>query len=73
MKESYLNENFDLSHFIWQKPIAIFIENKDCAISQQMNIEAFASKENYKALSDWHVIQVEPEESNQEIIPPNGF
>ena len=32
VNESYLSENYDLSNFIGQKPIAIFIENKDCAI-----------------------------------------
>ena len=39
----------------------------------EIHREAFASKENYKALSDWHVIQVDSEESNQEIILPNGI
>ena len=38
-----------------------------------MHREAFASKENYKALSDWHVIQVDSEGSNREIILPNGI
>ena len=37
-----------------------------------MHREAFAIKENYKALSDWHVVQVDSEESNQKIILPNG-
>ena len=59
VNESYLSENYDLSNFIGQKPIAIFIEKKDCAMCQQMHREAFASKESYKALSDWHVIQVD--------------
>ena len=57
VNESYFSENYDLSSFIGQKPIAIFIEKKDCAICQQMQ-KKFASKENYKALSDWHVIQL---------------
>ena len=73
VNEKYFSENFDLSNFIGQKPLAIFIEKKDCAICQQMHREAFASKENYKALSNWHVIQVDSEESNQEIILPNGI
>ena len=73
VNEKYFSENFVLSNFIGQKPIAIFIEKKDCAICQQMYKEAFASKENYKALSDWHVIQVDSEGSNQKIILPNGI
>ena len=72
VNESYFSENYDLSTFIGQKPIAIFIEKKDCAICQQMHREAFASKENYKALSDWHVIQIDVDELDQEIILPNG-
>ena len=73
VNEGYFSKNYDLSNFIGQKPIAIFIENKDCTLCQQMHREAFVSKENYKALSDWHVIQVDSEESNQEIIFPNGI
>ena len=73
VKENYFSENYNLSTFTGQKPIAIFIEKKDCAICQQMHREAFASKENYKALSDWHVIQVDSEDSTQEIILPNGI
>ncbi|MEL0278489.1 MAG: thioredoxin fold domain-containing protein, partial [Deltaproteobacteria bacterium] len=72
VNESYFSENYDLSTFIGQKPIAIFIEKKDCAICQQMHREAFASKENYKALSDWHVIQIDVDEVDQEIILPDG-
>ena len=72
VKENYFSENYNLSNFTCQKPIAIFIEKKDCAICQQMHREAFASKENYKALSDWHVIQIDVDELDQEIILPNG-
>ena len=50
MKDRYFIENYDLSNFIGQKPVAIFIDNKDCAICQQMRREAFGSKENYKTL-----------------------
>jgi len=38
-----------------------------------MHREAFASKENYKALNDWHVIQIDIDEADQEIILPNGI
>ena len=38
-----------------------------------MRREAFGSKENYKFLRDWHVIQVDSKESNWEIIFPNGI
>lgn len=72
VKQNYFSENYDLSTFIGQKPVAIFIEKKDCAICQQMHREAFASKENYKALSDWHVIQIDVDEVDQEIILPDG-
>jgi thioredoxin-related protein len=72
VKENYFSENYNLSNFSGQKPIAIFIEKKDCAICQQMHREAFASKENYKALSDWHVIQIDVDEVDQEIILPDG-
>ena len=72
VKENYFSENYNLSNFTGQKPIAIFIEKKDCAICQQMHREAFASKENYKALSDWHVIQIDVDEADQEIILPDG-
>ncbi len=72
VNESYFSENYDLSTFIGQKPVAIFIEKKDCAICQQMHREAFASKEIYKALSDWHVIQIDVDEVDQEIILPDG-
>ena len=72
VKENYFSENYNLSTFTGQKPIAIFIEKKDCAICQQMHREAFASKENYKALSDWHVIQIDVDEADQEIILPDG-
>ena len=34
VKEKYFSENFVLSNFIGHKPIAIFIENKDCTICQ---------------------------------------
>ena len=64
VEESYSGKNHDLSNFIWRKPIAIFIESKDCTICQQMHRKAFTSKEIYKALSDWHVIQIDSEESN---------
>ena len=73
VKEIYFSENFDLSTFTGEKPIAIFIEKRDCAICQQMHREAFASKENYKALNDWHVIQIDIDEADQEIILPNGI
>ena len=73
MKESYFSKNYDQSNHIGQRPIAIFIENKDFAICQQMHREAFTSKEIYKTLSDWHVIQIDSEESNEEIILPSGI
>ena len=73
MKESYLNENFDLSNFIKHKPIAIFIEIKDCATCQQIYREAFVSKDNYKVLSTWHVIQTDSEESGRETSFPSGI
>ena len=44
LKESYFSKNYDLSNFIGQKPGAIFIENKDCSICQQMHRGAFTSK-----------------------------
>ena len=72
VKENYFSENYNLSTFTGQKPIAIFIEKKDCSICQQMHREAFASKENYKALSDWHVIQIDVDEADQEITLPDG-
>ncbi len=52
MRESYFSKNYDLSNFIRQKPIAIFIENKDWSICQQMYKEDFTSKEICKALND---------------------
>ena len=64
MKVSYFRKNYDLSNFIDQKPIAIFIENKGWSIYQQMHKEDFTSKEICKALNDWHVIQIDSEESN---------
>ena len=48
-------------------------KNYSNSIFLMMGLHPTSVKENYKALSDWHVIQVDSEESNLEIILPNGI